>query len=246
MPITFHAVLARRHKESLAYAVIASFGSEIPVLEKFAEITDPVKGETFRLEHAEVQVVRDLTIVEDLHFPDPALVKAEAEKKALAAALATRSQAEKAKDLARKARDAAQAAAGAVRDLDDAQVRLLAEYDAAQAKAAAAQTPAQLEKARADSLRAAELSRIQAGDQQTAQAAAAQAETAKASLAKAVFESAKRGLESASSADLALAAANYRVDIEGLPKDQAIAKILAASGHADPAAPAPAAEPEEK
>jgi hypothetical protein len=240
MPITFHALLARKHDEPTAYVVIDSCGSEIAVLDKLNELTHPAKGADFRAAHAELVLVRDFNIIEQLDFPNPALIEKQRKAAALAEALAAHNAAEEAKAKAAAAQAEAKAKVAAIKELTPEQQQMVSAHKAAQAAAVERRDEAaEAERAASE----AEQARMAAGDAEIAEKAKADADKAAAERAERVYQSAKAGLEEASDEALKLSAGNNGVNIDGLSREDAIDKILTKTGHKPPA---PASEPSEK
>jgi hypothetical protein len=169
--IPFHAIFARKHGEAIGYPVLAAFdeAGRIAIYAKFEELRGP-KGDQFRAEHAEVQLINNLDIETEWKFPDPATVEAERKAKALAEARKLRADNEIAQKTLKAAKDNAESAKSALKTLSSEQQALLDEADAAENAGA---KKAESEKSDEEAASAAERERAEkASAEQTASAEA--------------------------------------------------------------------------
>lgn len=141
--IQFHSIFARKHGQSNGYPVIASFSDPLAVLRAYEEIVDPVKGASFRLAHAEVQHIVNLDIVSQHEFPDPAVIEKLRLEGLLVEAKRLKNAALKAAADLKSTRITLDAATAAMKALSPEQKQLLADTEAAEAKAAADAAAAQ-------------------------------------------------------------------------------------------------------
>jgi hypothetical protein len=170
--ITFSAIFARKHGAPTGYPVVASFGNEVAVLAAFREITDPAAGAEFRAEHAEVELIRDMRVIDHLDFPDPSITERQRLAALQADAVAKQKAARDAAANHKTAQAAAKAAAQDFAALSPEQKQHLRDLEDAEEKAAAAAEAALKESSQADEeARAATAAVAKANESEAQQAA---------------------------------------------------------------------------